>query len=293
MEFVGGDYDTLPAAVDALSDGSSLIIRNCSYFGPLEHSKTVPIISLLQDIFLDGPQREMQMTVMHSSRAVVFNSGYTKSKYNFSDELLNIARLPVIPLPVDFSLFEPGNPMGLQQALSLPDGAVCWIGACEGATGRIKGWDIFLQAVRLNPDIPFVAVFKDKLPDYAPANLRMYVRVTHEDLMKIIGACRVGLCTSRSESQHLAGIEMGACGLPMVAPRVGVYYDKGTSQKHFPGVITLENTIEQLTASIRTVLSKQWDAQTIRADWQKDFDRPVIKAAWEKLVEEVECSGLS
>jgi glycosyltransferase involved in cell wall biosynthesis len=296
-EFVGAPYANLVDTADAASEEASLIIRNATYFGPLDASKTVPTISLLQDISLDGEIRKMQEAVIKSSTLVVFNSEYTARHYskvpapttrdgrNF---ITDTSR--VIPLPVDFSLFEPQNSMGCQQALSLPDGCVCWIGACREA-GHVKGWDVFLQVVRHSPDIPFVGVFKDTPPEYAPPNLRMFSRLPHERLVEVIGACRVGLCTSRMESQHLAGIEMGACGLPMVAPPVGVYYDR---KDDFPGFVMKEGaTPEHYATAIRLCMTKPIDLLKVRGYWQKEFDKPVIKAAWTKLVEEVECSGQS
>ena len=279
MEFVGGDYATLAAKAKDAAKDASLIVRNATWFPPIEAD--VPTISLLQDIIADGPQREMQEAVIATSRLTVFNSRFTASHYNTMDA-------PVIPLPVNFSLFEPGNPMGLQQELSLPSGCVCWVGASQGAAGHVKGWDIFLKVVRANPDIPFVAVFKDAAPEYGPPNLRMFARLTQAELAKVMGACAVGLCTSRTESQHLAGIEMGACGLTMVAPNVGIYWKGNIS-----GVEVLEPTVPNYTAAVRAMLVSRPDSQHAREFWQKQCDKPVIKAAWTKLVEEVECSGAS
>ena len=293
MEFVGGPFDTLPEAAEETALQSSLVIRNATYFRPFKVSAIVPTISLLQDIIHEGPQRETQQKVLASSNLAVFNSRFTLSKYPLFDCDLEKSVNPgvrVIPLPVDFTLFEPGNPMGLQQALSLPDGCVCWIGASQGAAGQVKGFDIFLRVVRTNPDIPFVAVFKDALPEYSPPNLRMYCRLTHAELVKVIGACRVGLCTSRMESQHLAGIEMGACGLPLVVPPVGCYWQR----KDWPGCEVLEYTPAAFTQGIRSSMGKIGVMSgQVRDYWRAEFDKPVVKAAWTKLIEEVECSGAS
>jgi len=299
MEFVGGDYATLAEKADEECDPDeydgemiSLIIRNATWFPPIPRSKRIPTISLLQDIFAEGPQREMQEMVINSSLAVAFNSEFTKSHYtkDWTDALKEQARAPIIPLPVNFSIFEPQNPMGCQQALGLPDGCVCWIGACREA-GHIKGFDIFLAIVRANPDIPFVGMFKDQQPDYAPPNLRMFTRLTHQDLVKVIGACRVGLCTSRMESQHLAGIEMGACGLPLVVPSVGTYWKR----EHLVGAIVEDPSPDRLSLALRTVIGNGLpaDADFIHSYWRKEFDREVIKAQWTKLIEEVENASAS
>ena len=289
MDFVGAPFETLTGHADALAlEGTvSLIVRNASYFAPLKASATIPTISLLQDVFSEGPIREMQIRVAESSREVVFNSAYTQSQYGA------LSRSRVIPLPVDFSVFEPGNPQGLQQALSLPDGCVCWVGASQGAAGHVKGFDIFLQIVRLNPDIPFVAVFKDAMPDSIPPNLRCYVKLPQDELARAMGACRVGLCTSRTESQHLAGTEMGGCGLPLVVPNVGTYW--GRDAIGFPGTIYSSEVRDNhppilssaITAALRGIDHNK-SQDLIRSYWQKEFSKEVVRKQWEALVTEIE-----
>lgn len=295
-EFCGGDYSILAKEAEerleyflddsyAGDEYPNLIIRNASYFPPI--ATTVPTVSLLQDISPDGETRKMQEEVIKSSRIVVFNSTFTASKYAISlaDPLQQNYR--IIPLPVDFSLFQPQNAYALQQALSLPDNCICWI----GAQSEIKGYDTFLQIVRRNPDLCFVAVFKDNAPGYGPPNMRTYTKLTHEELVKVIGACRIGLCTSRTESQHLAGIEMGACGLPLVVPPVGCYWNlkpgdwPGSFFDHRDGPSAIA-TILRATLSLDNKLGRTPD--TIRAYWKARFDKPIIKKQWEDLVDAVE-----
>ncbi len=289
MEFVGGNYSTLAesayrTAVYKVRPGPvKLIVRNATYFPPIKTD--IPTISLLQDIITEGPQREMQDAVIGDHGCIVFNSEYTRKAYlPPQNEPFRWDSDDVIPIPVDFDLFQPGNAMGLQQALSLPDGCVLWIGASQGPAGQIKGYDIFHKMIRLNPDIPFVGVFKDVAPEYHPPNLKTFVRLSHQDLVKVMGACRVGLCTSRTESQHLAGIEMGACGLPVVAPEVGCYFGR----TDIPGVLIREPQAETFAVGVRAMLIDPGDPNKAREYWKKEFDKPVIRAAWEKLIAEVE-----
>ena len=242
----------------------------------------------------------MQEAVLRLSTVAVYNSPFTASKsprkWSHPSPLVTAdldVHERIIPLPVDFSLFEPGNSMGLQQALGLPDGCVLWVGASQGAAGQVKGWDIFLHVVRANPDLPFVAVMKDRAPDSVPPNLRVYERLPHAELVKVMGACRVGLCTSKTESQHLAGIEMGACGLPIVAPPVGVYW-----KRQQDGVVLITDDVGAYSEGIRHAMRSLGHgfagySADIRNLWRKEFDRTVIRVAWTKLIEEVECSGRS
>ena len=277
MTFVGAPYDTLADEADKEAAGASLIVRNASWFGPMKASAMVPTIGLIQDI-MEGPGRVTQEIVARTCRRVVFNSAFTASMYP------DVKNGATIPLPVDFDTFEPGNHMGLQQALGLPDRCVVWVGAHEGAAGHIKGWDIMLAVARTNPHMKFVAVFKDSVPDYAPFNIRMYARLDHETLARVIGACRVGLCTSRTETQHLAGIEMVACGLPLVVPNVGTYWKR----ENMPGVILGDMTPQNIVDALNMTMAGLPGRGTVRDYWRGEFDGAVVRSEWAALIKEVE-----
>jgi len=290
-EFVGTNFDGLSDIVEyhireKCPDGVDLIIRNGSYFGPLKASEKIPTISLIQDI-LEGYGAIQQRAVIAGSWATVYNSAFTKDKIDLADadweKYLAKDNHPhirrVIPLPVDFEKFTIGNRMGLQQVLGLPENTICWI----GSQNPVKGWDIFLSIARMNPDLKFAAIFKDQAPEYCPPNMRVYLKLTHDDLVNVIGACRVGLCTSRTETQHLAGIEMGACGLPLVAPEIGVYWGR----RDLPGVLVGEPGPAAYTTAIRAVLSSPNDPHQIRAYWEEQFSKPVIREKWEDLIGQV------
>jgi len=158
------------------------------------------------------------------------------------------------------------------------------VGGGESGCGRAsEGLDVFVRIVRANPDIPFVAVLKDAAPQLMPPNLRCFERFPHERLIEVLQACAVGLCTSRSETQHLAGIEMGACGLPLVAPPVGCYYERAS----MPGFVVSGPSTDYTTA-IRGILSSGSDARVIHDYWRAEFDKPVIRKRWEELIDAVE-----
>lgn len=282
-EFIAGDYSQLAAIAGAAAQDATLVIRNCSYFGPIE--TTAPQIGILQDIF---PQQDRahQVEVLQTCRAVVFPSAFTRAQYCTPEFIANVGPwAPVIPLPVDFSsgAFCIQNRMGWQQFYGLPDGCVIWVGANREA-GQVKGWDIFQAIARTNPDLHFVAVFKDDPPESVPPNMRAYSRVPQNMLAQIMNACRVGLCTSRMESQHLAGIEMGACGLPVVAPPVGVYW-----KREQVGVRLVDEPAPyRFSAAIRETLATKHDAGAIRAAWMAEFHQEIVRAKWAALIADVE-----
>jgi glycosyltransferase involved in cell wall biosynthesis len=119
----------------------------------------------------------------------------------------------VIPIGVDSELFR-------LPTKARDENTICWI----GAPYHIKGWDTFLSIVADMPDTPFVVVTKVKIVRPSQ-NVVVYELVEHKDLPAIMGFCTKLLCTSRLETQHLAGIEAGLCGVPVVSSRVGIYAD--------------------------------------------------------------------
>lgn len=206
----GGGYSTLSStAMDSL-DGVipvSVVIRNGTYFPYFPTPNNAPIISLIQDIQPHGSYlREWQTCVCHHSAVVVFNSEHTRDHY---PELRS--KGVVIPLGVDFDHFKP-DPRAEKKY------DVCWVGAGTA----IKGWTTFQRITQENPQLQFVCVTKDG-EEFWGDNVTFFHHLTQDEMVRMYNKCQVGLCTSQQESQHLAGIEMAACGLTVVAPPVGVY----------------------------------------------------------------------
>jgi glycosyltransferase involved in cell wall biosynthesis len=54
--------------------------------------------------------------------------------------------------------------------------------------------------------------------------VRVFNRIDHNTLIKVMNSCEMLVCTSRVETLHLAGVEAAACGLPLVTSNVGIYY---------------------------------------------------------------------
>jgi glycosyltransferase involved in cell wall biosynthesis len=269
-EFIGGDYPLLAGNVEqrAMASGyPDVIIRNGTWFGSIE--VPAPTICLIQDIMPEHSwQRMEQVRVCRAAALTVFNSAYTKSKY---PELADITSR-VIPLSVDSDIF---RPMEVE-----PVADVCWI----GAPTYIKGWDILGEVIKSSART-FAIVLKEKSAGRTPDNVRIFDRVPHTELPKIINGCSVGLCTSREESQHLAGIEMGMCGLPMVAPRIGCYLGLG-----HPGIVhdsAPASSVSKMLETLFSEIGKRGGSDTvgIAAFWRERFSRDVCRDAWKEAVE--------
>lgn len=207
-EWFGGDYQILATNAEMyLSSAVALhnvVIRNGTYF-PWFPASGLPVISLIQDIHPPGHLRDWQRNVGLNSDAVVFNSEHTRDHY---PELRS--KGTIIPLGTDFDLFD------IKDVEKTHD--VVWVGAATA----VKGWRLFNEIVRENQDLTFLCVTKDGARIDAP-NVTNHANVPASEMVVLMNQAKIGLCTSEQETQHLAGVEMAACGLTVVAPPIGVY----------------------------------------------------------------------
>lgn len=190
------------------------IIRNATFFRPLK----LPVrqISLLQDA--TPVYRKTQAAVIRSSDRVVVNTAYVASLYK---DILPEEKTVVIPLGTDIDLFRP-----LPGMKKFERPTVLFVGA---ANVNPKGWDrmeAVMQDERL-VDFDFCLVMKAPYtpPKHLETRISVHVKIQQDDIVRLASKCHLGICTSRQETQHLGGIEMMACSLPMVAPPIGIYWD--------------------------------------------------------------------
>jgi len=172
----------------------------------------------------------------------VFNTEYTRAAY---PELAN-APYRIIPIGTDESTFTRSA-----AAAGIPHGSVLWI----GSGNPIKGFNL-ARRLAAESTRPWIFVMKDETP--VPESFMTLRRIDHHRLVEVASACSVGVCTSAQETQHLAGIEMGMCGLPLVTTDVGVYHGRE------PGVWGRINTgdwhqdIEDVAESDPAICALYW-----------------------------------
>lgn len=240
------------------------LVRNASYFRALD--LPCPTISLLQDV-QQGSARAAQLEVCLRSRRVVVNSPRTHARYPELDP----AHVSVVPVGVDFDFFQPG----LEPLPGIDPESVLFVGA---ANDYPKGFDR-LRALIDVTDRPFCLVLKDGFAFRHP-RVRVFPPVDATTMARIYNSCRLLVCTSREETQHLAGIEAAACGRPIVATRVGVYADLP------PGPWGRAVDAEDLPAAVREV-GADADHHSPRRCFEPIFGLAACRRAWEALVEEV------
>ncbi len=140
-----------------------------------------------------------------------------------------------------FRFFKPINE---RHSGVLPN-SILFIGA---ASNYPKGFNILLNIMEKMDKQNFCLIMKDNYSiDTLPFKhrVRVFNRVNQETVHLIINSCICAVCPSYEETQHLAGIECGACNIPSVARKVGFYYDCQNDRDW--GLIADDNTfIEKL-----------------------------------------------
>jgi glycosyltransferase involved in cell wall biosynthesis len=205
-------YNLLPSKIEGeFRNGSKpdYIIRNATYFRPM--NIPVKTISLLQDL---SPNNQEQLNVCNSSDVVVFNSPYTQAHYGGKIT----SKTVMIPLGVDFEKFKPLGKDFSEELRILPN-SILFIGS---ATHTPKGFDIMMNIIE-NTNYNFCLVMKDGFSIENP-RVKVFNRIGHDVLVKVMNSCDMLVCTSRVETLHLAGVEAAASGLPLVTSNVGIYY---------------------------------------------------------------------
>jgi glycosyltransferase involved in cell wall biosynthesis len=184
------------------------IIRNATYFGPIQ--MPVKTISLLQDVM----NYEGQIYVCNASTVVVYNTPYTAALYKYKI----FAPSVVIPLGIDFDFFKPTQ--SYAEELGILPNSILFVGENNVYP---KGFDKVKNLID-NSNYNFCLVMKNDFVTDHP-RVKVFNKVDQETMLKIYNSCKMLLCASVVETQHLSGLEAAACNIPLVVTNVGVYFD--------------------------------------------------------------------
>jgi glycosyltransferase involved in cell wall biosynthesis len=240
------------------------IIRNATYFGPI--SVPTKTISLVQDATGDP----MQIHVCNSSTLTVFNSPYTASLYKYKIFTPTV----IVPLGVDFDYFKPSE--SCEQELGILPDSILFVGANNNSP---KGFDKVLELIN-NTDYNFCLVMKDDYTMDHP-RVRIFNRVDQETMVKIYNSCKLLICTSTVETQHLSRIEAAACNIPIVASNVGVYFDKKNGEW---GRKVIDG---DFISNIKFVYENYDDFNSRKFFLENGYDKKSCMNKWKNLVDKL------
>ena len=249
------------------------IIRNGSYFRKI--NTNIKQISLIQDcspnLFND------QLNIINSSQVVVFNTNYMYNKYK--NIINNNVSIKVCPLGVDFDFFEPKQ---INHPNILPNSLI-FIGA---STNYPKGFNILLNIIDKMENQNFCLIMKDNF-DISQINenvrhrVRIFNRINTENVRSIINSCVAAICTSYEETQHISGIECAACNIPIIARKVGVYYDNENDTR-WGCIADDSNFIEKITYVLKNINIFQ-----PRQCFIEKYSLEICKNNWKKIIEDL------
>lgn len=246
------------------------IIRNGTYFRKLNID--VPTFCLIQDT-INCP---VQTEVINSSTAVVFAS---KQTYNLYKDRINPQNVRIIEQSSDFDFFKP---IEERHPDVLPN-SVLFIG---DSSIEKKGFHIVQAIIDAMPDFNFCLVMKDDttLDAISPQSrhrVRIFNKVDRNTVRLLINSCVVAICTSGNEEGHFAGIEIGACNVPMVTRPMGCYLDRQDDMRW--GEFAW--TDEEFPKMIRHV-SKNRDLYSPRKYYSKEYTLERCREKWTALINE-------
>jgi glycosyltransferase involved in cell wall biosynthesis len=182
----------------------------------------------------------------------------------------------MIPLGIDFNKFKPLDTDYSQELGILPN-SILFIGA---ATNTPKGFDIMMDIIN-NTNYNFCLVMKDSF-QINNHRVKVFNRIDHDLLVKVMNSCELLVCTSRVETLHLAGVEAAATGLPLVTSNVGIYYNldngtwgRNTKSFHYQDFI---REIEYVKNNLKTFTPREkflelgLDTETCKNKWIELID---------------------
>jgi len=257
------DYSILPDVIESTKPYPDYIIRNGSYFRKLNID--VPTFSLIQDTM----NEPMQTEVINASTCVVFAS---KQTYNIYKDRINPKNVRVIEQSSDFNFFKP---IPERHPDVLPN-SIIFIG---DSSYHKKGFHRVLNLIEAMTDFNFCLVMKDNtnldvIPSHSRNRVRIFNRVNIETVRLLINSSVCAICTSGNEEGHFAGIEIGACDIPMVSRPMGCYLDRKddktwgliANDEDFPN--TIRYVVKNLNLfSPRQYYSKEYTLERCREKW--------------------------
>tara|TARA_R110002020_G_scaffold154248_2_gene333807 strand:- start:5601 stop:6527 length:927 start_codon:yes stop_codon:yes gene_type:complete len=266
------DYSVLASAIESLPDRPDYIIRNGSYFPKLKID--VPTFCLIQDT-MNNP---MQTEVINSSTCVVFAS---KQTHNLYIDRISPQNVRVIEQSSDFDFFKPI----LEKHSDVLPNSILFIG---DSSHEKKGFHRVLNLIETMDDFNFCLVMKDNttlsaIPPQHRKRVCIFNKVNAETVRLLINSCACAICTSGNEEGHFAGIEIGACNVPMVARRMGCYLDRSENKtwglvaddEKFPDAIRYVTNNLNLF-SPRKYYSKEYTLERCREKWTEMLNEFVV-----------------
>ncbi len=232
---------------------------------------SIPIILLTEgsDVLIHPIQykgiEKIEKIIEENVDATIFVS---ENSFNNSNQYLSLSRSTILYNGYDKEIFKyAGETKKDSEKINL---------ISVGRHSRIKGYDILLNAMKhLNKNITLTMCGAGELSEeykkfIADNNLNERVKLTGElnpnEIKKELEKSDIYCQPSRSEGFPSAPLEAMACGLPVVATKVGGMPE--LIHEGFNGYLSEPESVSSMVETLEKAAQKEWDRKLI-AEWTK------------------------
>lgn len=183
----------------------------------------------------------------------------------------------VISLGVNAELFKSGDKLAMRQKLGIKTEKV---GIFVGDLTEVKGWNSIKKVIDDHREITWIIVSKD-VEKYIADNVIMFNRIDQETLVTLHQASDFFILGSPVETQCLAAVEAGMCGLPIIMHNVGIFADFSEEEKLQCGIFG-----DDFEAALTEIFKRKFDPRKILLEKELDVEGMIKK--WWNLIAEIQ-----
>jgi glycosyltransferase involved in cell wall biosynthesis len=219
---------------------NAIILQNATFIPKIDNTRTT--VAFLQDNLRNfkviKDSGVIQQQTLKSSDYIVFNSKEISNSYK---EFTG----PIIPIGIDSDLFGIKDKQQLRAKYGKPNKKT---GIFVGNFSPVKGWENVSSIINKYNGINFILVSKD-IESYNKTNTFCYNRVDQTTLSELLNCADFFILGSPVETQCLAALEAGFCGLPVIMKKTGIFMD--WDDRHLMGKFNnnLEDSLLSLNIS--------------------------------------------
>lgn len=268
------NYNILADVIEKMYNEAEIkpdyIIRNGSYFRKMNID--IPTFALIQDT----QNNQIQTDVINTVTCIVFSSHET---YRIYKDRINPKNWRVIEWASDFNFWKP---LEEKHPDILPN-SIIFIG---DSSYEKKGFHRVLKLIDIMEDFNFCLIMKDDttlniIPEKSRNRVKIFNRANSETVRLLMNSSVCGICTSGMEEGHWAGIELGACNIPMVSRPMGRYLDNIDGIGKW-GELAEDDDFPDV---IRKVVANK-ESYSPREYYSKEYTHERFKEKWTNLIEE-------
>jgi len=249
----------------------TVIIQNATYLNKISDENFT--IAFLQDnLRTMGMKSWLQDKVLTTSQIVVTNSRETAKSYAEFNPV-------VIPIGIDTRIFHLLDKEVLRERYRIPPKAQ--VGIFVGDFTEIKGWAEIKRLIDSYPNVFFIIVSKRE-ESYDTVNTKCFSKIRQSTLADLYNCADFFLLGSPVETQCLAALEAGFCGLPIIMKHTGIFMDFTDIQRDSIGVFN-----NSLSAALHEFLkgTRQFSPRETLLSLDLGIDSMISK--WRALLESI------